>query len=58
MSLRRDYTNQQAVQTPNPDTRYYDDEYLDDLDDAPAEEVEVIEEQVIDSATAAPLTTP
>jgi superfamily II DNA or RNA helicase len=32
---------------------YYDEEYLLDLDDAPAEEVEVIEEQIIDSATAA-----
>ncbi|HEX9921781.1 MAG TPA: DUF3883 domain-containing protein, partial [Anaerolineae bacterium] len=32
---------------------YYDDEYLADLEDAPAEEVEAIEEEVIDSATAA-----
>ncbi len=31
----------------------YDEEYLDDLDDAPAEETEIIEEQVLDSATAA-----
>ena len=31
----------------------YDEAYLDDLDDAPAEETEVIEEQVVDSATAA-----
>ncbi|MCK4471403.1 MAG: hypothetical protein KAW49_06405, partial [Anaerolineae bacterium] len=30
-----------------------DQEYLDGLDDAPAEEVEAIEEQIIDSATAA-----
>jgi superfamily II DNA or RNA helicase len=36
-----------------PKDRYYDPEYLDDLDDAPAEEVEDIEEQIIDSATAA-----
>jgi len=35
------------------ETGYYDAEYLDDLDDAPAEEVEDIEEQIIDSATAA-----
>jgi len=35
------------------EVRYYDEEYLIDLDDAPAEEVEVIEEQIIDSATAA-----
>lgn len=33
--------------------RYYDPEYLDDLADAPAEEIEAIEEQVSDSATAA-----
>lgn len=32
---------------------YYDEEYLRDLEDAPAEEVEAIEEQISDSATAA-----
>ncbi len=31
----------------------YEPEYLDDLDDAPAEEVEEIEEQIMDGATAA-----
>jgi superfamily II DNA or RNA helicase len=38
---------------PEPDLPTYDAEALDDLDDAPAEELEVIEEQVMDSATAA-----
>jgi len=46
-------TNRQALQTPEPGTRYYDDEYLDVLDDAPAGEVEELEEQISDSATAA-----
>jgi hypothetical protein len=49
--LQETRTNQQAV--PADETRYYDPEYLDDLDDAPADEVEAIEEQVSDSATAA-----
>jgi hypothetical protein len=44
-------TNQQAI--PADEIRYYDPEYLEDLDDAPADEVEAIEEQVSDSATAA-----
>ncbi|MBU1746752.1 MAG: DUF3883 domain-containing protein [Chloroflexi bacterium] len=43
---------QQAAPSPG-ETRYYDRQYLDDLDDAPADEVEEIEEQIIDSATAA-----
>ncbi len=38
-------------QTAGP--RHYDEEYLADLDDAPAEEVEAVEAQIIDSATAA-----
>ncbi|GIK39569.1 MAG: RNA helicase [Chloroflexota bacterium] len=42
---------QQAAATD--DARYYDQGYLEDLDDAPADEVEAIEEQVSDSATAA-----
>ena len=46
-------TEQQIVPAPGYDAGYYDQEYLDDLDDAPAEEVEEIEEQIIDSATAA-----
>src|SRR5690606_12466207 len=33
--------------------RLYDEEELDDLEDAPAEEAEAIEEEVLDSATAA-----
>jgi superfamily II DNA or RNA helicase len=45
--------DQRATETPDYEARYYDREYLDDLDDAPAEEVEAIEEQIIDSATAA-----
>ena len=46
-------SSQQAAETLDSKTRYYDEEYLADLDDAPAEEVEVLEEQVLDSATAA-----
>jgi len=46
-------SNQQIVPAPEHEIRYYDQEYLDGLDDAPAEEVEAIEEQIIDSATAA-----
>jgi superfamily II DNA or RNA helicase len=45
--------NQQAGRPPEREPHFYDQEYLDDLDDAPAEEVEAIEEQIIDSATAA-----
>ncbi len=47
-------SSQQAAPTLEyEEAHYYDTDYLDDLDDAPAEEVEAIEEQVIDSATAA-----
>jgi superfamily II DNA or RNA helicase len=46
-------TGQRATQALDDEARYYDQEYLDDLDEAPAEEVESLEEQVIDSATAA-----
>jgi len=42
-----------TAEAPDYETRYYDQEYLDDLDDAPAEEVEAVEEQIIDRATAA-----
>lgn len=45
-------TSQRVVHSPEHEPRYYEQEYLDDLDDAPAEEVEEIEEQIIDSATA------
>jgi superfamily II DNA or RNA helicase len=45
--------DQRAAQMLELVPRTYDREYLDDLDDAPAEEVEAIEEQIIDSATAA-----
>ncbi len=41
--------SQQDAGAPN----WYAPDYLDDLDDAPAEEVEAVEEEVIDSATAA-----
>ncbi|MGC9371617.1 MAG: helicase-related protein, partial [Paracoccaceae bacterium] len=38
----------------DPDTPYYDADYLAELEeDAPAEELEALEEQIIDSATAA-----
>jgi superfamily II DNA or RNA helicase len=37
----------------SPPARYYDPDELADLDDALAEEIEAIEEEVIDSATAA-----
>ena len=46
-------TSQLTAQVLDYEARYYDQEYLDDLDDAPAEEVEAIEEQIVDSATAA-----
>jgi superfamily II DNA or RNA helicase len=45
-------TGQRDPQAPEDRTRYYDPDYLDDLDDAPAEELEAVEEQIIDSATA------
>ncbi len=44
---------QPAGLVKKPEPRYYDEEDLVDLDDALAEEIEEIEEQVIDSATAA-----
>ncbi|MFC2043441.1 helicase-related protein, partial [Chloroflexota bacterium] len=46
-TIRRDSTIQFE------ETRYYDTEELADLDEAPAEELEDIEEQVLDNATAA-----
>lgn len=46
-------TSQRAIQALEYEAPYYDQEYLDDLDEAPAEEVEAVEEQIIDSATAA-----
>ena len=46
-------TGQRAIQRLEHEPHYYDQEYLDGLDDAPAEEVEAIEELIIDSATAA-----
>jgi superfamily II DNA or RNA helicase len=45
--------SQQAAGTSEHEPRYYDEEYLEDLEEAPAEEVEAIEDQVMDSATAA-----
>ena len=46
----------QNIHDPKPiglENAYYDESYLESLDDAPALEVEDIEEQVIDNATAA-----
>ncbi|HNS49836.1 MAG TPA: helicase-related protein [Anaerolineae bacterium] len=45
-------SGQRTAQVPDDATRYYDPTYLDDLDDAPAEELESVEEQIMDSATA------
>jgi superfamily II DNA or RNA helicase len=44
---------QSGTWEPEPGTYYYSKEDLADLEDAPAEELELIEEQVMDSATAA-----
>ncbi len=45
-------SGQRTAQVPDDPTRYYDPDYLEDLDDAPADELEAAEEQIIDSATA------
>ena len=46
-------TNQHVGDTPAYESPSYDAEYLANLDDAPAEEVEALEEQIFYSATAA-----
>ncbi|MDY6877086.1 MAG: helicase-related protein [Chloroflexota bacterium] len=64
LKRRRQRLEKQLTETRNADIlsageqdahgpSLYDQEYLDGLDDAPAEEVEAIEEQIIDNATAA-----
>ncbi len=44
---------QRASQALEFDIGYFDEEDIADFDDAPAEELEIIEEEIIDSATAA-----
>ena len=52
--LKKRLTEVETVQeNPRPEEIVFEPDYLDDLDDAPAEEVESVEEQIVDSATAA-----
>jgi len=51
--LRQLRASRRQAELDEYEMRYLDEAYLEYLEDAPAEEVEVIEEEVMDSATAA-----
>jgi SNF2 family DNA or RNA helicase len=51
--LEEFYEGQQTETTSTSESGYFDDDQLQDLDESPADELEELEEQVLDNATAA-----